>query len=187
MRTRAFTLLELILVLAVVALMMGVAAAALMRSESGPVKARRGLAEVVMHLRAARADAMVTRSPVAVELVDDPNEADAGRMLTRRVDDDKRRAREVDLGGVGALDPHGGWATAAQGVRVRFDASGRSDARGWRFAERSGERAGRIVWVIVFDPVSGDARLTEGDGSIAGQEQWGERAAIETRDREQQR
>lgn len=189
-RTRAFTLLELILVLAVASLMMGVAAAALMRNESGPVKARRGLAEVVMHLRAARADALVTRSAVGVELADDPGEADAGRVLVRRTDDEAARAREVDLGGVGALDAYGGWATGGGGnggVRVGFDSSGRSDSRGWRFAERSGDRAGRIAWLIVFDPVSGEARLTEGDGSIAGEEQWGRNASDDARETEQQR
>lgn len=184
MRGRAFTLLELILVLAVAALMMGVAAAALVRGESGPVKARRGLAEVVMHLRAARADAMLTRSPAGVELADDPRETDAGRVVIRTDVSGAARERGVDLGSVGALDALGGWA---DGVRVGFDASGRSDARGWRFAERTGARAGRIAWLIVFDPVSGEARLAEGDGSVAGQERWGQRAGDGARQMEQLR
>ncbi len=171
-RRGGFTLLEMILVLAVAALMMGVAASAMMRSESGSARARRGLADVVMHLREARADAMVRRETVVVELRRDAGRG-AGAMVLARTGGD-RGDRAVDMGSLWLLDATGMWAESA---RVGFDSSGRSDARGWRFAEREGSRSGRIAWLIVFDPVSGEARLAEGDGTVAGEERWGEGAA----------
>ena len=170
---RGFTLLEMILVLAVAALMMGVAASAMLRTESGSARARRGLGALVMHLREARADAMMTREGAGVVLHGAGSGHEPGEMVVAR-EGGERGDRAVDLGNLGVVDASGVWADE---VRVRFDASGRSDARGWRFAERVGSRSGRIVWLIVFDPVSGEARLAEGDGSIADVESWGDRAA----------
>lgn len=164
---RAFTLLELILVLSVAALMLGVAAAALVRSESDQARARRGVSELVMILRTARADAMVLRRAVSVEVEAGPVEAApgggrVGEMTVRRTERDPVR---VDAGNLGLLDASGAWTPS---VRVEFDASGRCGARRWVLAERTGAQAGRIAWTITFDPVSGEARSVAGEAGAPG-------------------
>lgn len=159
---RGFTLLEMILVLAVAALMMGVAAAAMTRAATPGAEAKRGMSALVSRLRSVRADALMTRSRIGFEF--EPTGAGGG---VARWSEPGGVAFEggtaaLAIGGLSPMDDAGAWA---ERVAVRFDASGRSDTRRWRFAERSGPEAGRIAWTIEFEPVSGVARLVEGDGA----------------------
>ncbi len=160
--TKGFTLLEMILVLAVAALMMGVAAAAMTRAATPGAEAKRGMSALVSRLRSVRADAMMTRSRIGFEF--EPTAA--GEGVARWSEPGgvafDGGSTELEIGVLSPMDDAGAWA---ERVAVRFDASGRSDTRRWRFAERSGADTGRIAWTIEFDPVSGVARLIEGDGA----------------------
>lgn len=160
--SNGFTLLEMILVLAVAALMMGVAAAAMTRAATPGAEAKRGMSSLVSRLRSVRADAMMTRSRIGFEF----EPTGVGEGVARWSEPGGAAldggSWELEIGVLSPMDDAGAWA---ERVAVRFDASGRSDTRRWRFAERSGADAGRIAWTIEFDPVSGVARLVEGDGA----------------------
>lgn len=137
---RGFTLLELVVVVGLLAMAAGLAAASL--GGSGPAARRSAaLRGVTTELAVARIEAMRTGRVVEVAVM---------RRGDAMIAQSSKRERSWPAAGLVATAPRGEW-------RAEFDSSGRTTQRTWGFSiesEAAGER-----FVIDFDPVSGAPHL----------------------------
>lgn len=141
----AFTLLELLIVLALIAVVGGLAASGIVASQRGD-ETRAALMSIVDAATLARTEAMRTARATSVTVALDGEHL----RLTYPPRGETRRR----WGGVRPIDAAGQLAT----LSARFDSLGRSDTRSWRIEQvRGGSGRGEAVriWQIEFDPVSG--------------------------------
>ncbi len=136
---RAFTLLELIIVLAIAALLAGLAVPAAARAMAGATP-RSTLTDLRANLALARAAALKAGEPVQATVT---LEKDA---LSVTYQDKSRAIRAAWL-------PDTAEQTAPQSVR--FDPMGLADRRKLQFSAPSSDDAAPTIWAIPFDPVSG--------------------------------
>ena len=170
-RSLGFSLLELVVVLALVGMLAGVVGVAAARSTPA-VRERDSLRAMAAVLAQARVEAMRRGVPVCASI--EVDERDLGIMGPGTL-------RRVSRHGLIAIDEA---ANHLERLDACFDASGRTDQRVWRFisaavnrtellnagvlgapweeAGRKGEVRGR-VWRIVFDPISGAPRVGRAD------------------------
>jgi prepilin-type N-terminal cleavage/methylation domain-containing protein len=148
---RGFSLLELILVLALVGLIMGVVAVSVGRTSPRTVGR-----EVVDFLAIARVEAMRHTREIAVSIEQDGEELVARRPGVERswsLPGAVLQAEQV----AGALDIESAAGPRQKsGLSADFLPDGRTDARLWEFNEADG---GSRIFSIEFDPVSGAPRL----------------------------
>lgn len=168
-----FSLLELLVVLALVGLVSGLALTGLARSGAGGIEART-VQEIELALRSARVEAMRSGS---------------GRSVWVSIDgvlelgDHRGHVRELEAGELRAVDGDG---RSVQRLEVSFGSDGRTGERLWRLADARldvqrafdlgllspspgsggaelaelasrGGLSGRL-WLVRFDPVSGAVR-----------------------------
>jgi prepilin-type N-terminal cleavage/methylation domain-containing protein len=150
---RAFTLIEMLIVLALLAVLSGMVAAGV-GAMSRTTDTRAALTAVLDALTLARIDAMRAAKSrvVTLALADD-------RL---RISTEPGKVRSLRAGGVVPVDESG----AESVLRARFDGSGRADAEPWRLAlgapgSKGPVRDGVRIWRIEFDPISGAASLID--------------------------
>lgn len=140
---RGFTLLELIVVLAIAGLVLGITAAALYRSSASSAR-KRAMEEMVIALGATRVEAMRRASAIEIEVSTSDNE------VTLVAGD---RTRTWEAPGL----------VAQSAMKSTFEPSGLIRARAWRFADTTHSQA--TLFTVVFDPISGAPALRRGAGS----------------------
>lgn len=177
---RAFSMLELVIALAVVALAAGLISGAL-GAWGATARQRSTVDTIVRALSLARLDAMRAQQPVEARL--EPSEKPA--ELTLRIADKVNPVRAAGLApvpGLNETDLNAPIRRSALGaipvddlantgraseLRVKFDSSGRADSRAWRLAALDGAGAnaspGRTLWIIRFDAVSGAVSAQRAD------------------------
>lgn len=175
-RPIGFTLVELLVVLAIAAAVLAAAGAAIARAAPGAAE-QRAARQIVDALRFARLDALASASRVDAALWYEPD----SRELRLVAGDRERRwpdaaltplppdpAPVPPLGVISWSPPSGDPARepAEQGhaFAVRFGPAGLASEREWRFV---GARTSDRIWRVVFDPVSGEpsARLDDEQAS----------------------
>ncbi len=147
-RIRAFSLLELIVVLVLMGMAVGLVAPAVTRN-AGAGREQRSLGELATTLSAARLDAIRTGRTVNVELT-----AAKNTLLVRHQDE----LRTLANWPLALLDSNG---NDIENIALTFDIRGRTAQS--RLSFRSREAPSRM-WEIAFDPVGGVPaahRLTE--------------------------
>jgi general secretion pathway protein H len=135
---RGFTLLELLVVLAIIAIAAGLAAPAIGRSTDS-LKARGEIAGFSAVLRHAREQAITTRRPHRVVVVP------AEHQVRVFAGDELRRTRAVPER----------WTIQAPGpagLSVRFEPHGASTGADWRIV------ANEVTWRVTVDPMTGRVR-----------------------------
>ncbi|MEO1057843.1 MAG: prepilin-type N-terminal cleavage/methylation domain-containing protein [Actinomycetota bacterium] len=148
---RGFSLLELILVLALAGLIMGVVAVSVGRTSPRTVGR-----EVVDFLAIARVEAMRETREITVSIEQDGQTLVARRPGIERSWSLPGAVLQADVA-AGALDLAAPTAPTEMTVlSADFLPDGRTDARLWEFNEADG---GSRIFSIEFDPVSGAPRL----------------------------
>lgn len=154
LQARGFTLLELLITLALAGLLVGVVTVGLGRMTRASEN-RAALIGIVNALTVARVEAMRTSRPVRVAV-----EVSDGRVLVREGIGD--RVSRYPVSGIQLRDGDGRPATSAA---AEYDTLGRTRERVWRFEEaphspgtgpaQVGAAGAVRIWRIEFDPVSG--------------------------------
>lgn len=160
---RGFTLLELILTLAILGLAAGLVGVSIGRL-SRTTETRSALTEIVNTLAAARIEAMRGGESRTVRvrfhegrvLISGGRDVVAPSEMTREDAPEGREARALRARALRFVDEHG---REQEGREARFGALGRTRERVWLVADGAGAEApaGRKVriWRIEFDPISG--------------------------------
>ena len=145
---RAFTLAELICVIAIVALISSVLATSLVRAS--PTRDRQAaLGHLVTYLSLARLDSMQSAQWRTVEVGID------GIHLRAQLSAGGSRSWTLPPTTL-AMNT----SEAATSLRADFDSIGRTSARIWNFIP---QRPDEPIWTIAFDPLSGTPRLVRTD------------------------
>lgn len=154
---RGFTLLELVLVLAILALAAGMIVPA-MGGWSRAGKLREAVGGIRTMLLVERVEAMRRGERRRLEVT-------AGESGLAATSGGELRS-SWDAGGIGLRDSAG---RVVERLAAEFDASGRTVERRWEF-RAEGPRGGGAgtMWAIVFDPVTGAAELRRGGAEGTG-------------------
>ena len=159
MRRPAFTMLELLIVVALLGLVASLVVLGVTRSSEG-VQRKRAVEAVHLALLHARVDAMQSGAETSVRL----EFRDPERLVIMRAE-----APEMDLPAPSMTRhilrvPAGPTSLpdAYTPLVARFLPTGRTDQREWAFGLRD---SADTLWTIRFDPLSGAPRLFEGEVS----------------------
>lgn len=157
-RRRGFSLLELIVALAVAALLLGLAAPAI-SLRARRAAAMRAAAVLLDACRAARIEAIeqATRASVVVR------NAEGALLLERR----GAAAQRLLDGPVALRAEIAGQTTQGDEAVVVFEPSGRTRARAVELLHKDGAHLGDRLWRIEFDPISGQPMLAPRSGGRA--------------------
>lgn len=154
----AFTLLELVIVIALVAMIAGLVLPAV-GGWSRAGRAREAMLGLHGLLLTERVEAMRQASVRRVEVTMERQE-----LVARVTDEEPRR---WPVGAVTMRDARG---REAEKLVAEFSATGRTTARRWVFEQAEGSRdASGTLWRIEFDPVSGAAEAVRGAAAGAGE------------------
>lgn len=149
-RARAFTLLELLVVLAIMGLLAGVAVPASARAIAGR-SVPRTLGALRAELSAARAQALRASEPVLVRVV-----LEDGAVVVAAPD----RSRRIPAAWLSVSDRE-----PAEAMGVRFDATGLADRSFMQFNVRKRPGEPGTIWRVPFDPISGAVGRPEPRGN----------------------
>lgn len=155
---RAFTLLEVVLVVAVLGIVAGLVAVRIASTGAGASECE-VLRQIAGTLNAARIDAMRRGAERSVVL-----RVNGEDLVIER--DEKVRVWEGLGARVRMTDDRGALLDERRAV---FNSWGRTDERAWRFLANGGTGASGRMWVVRFDAVSGEARVVDADED---REEW---------------
>jgi len=155
-----FSLLEMLIVVAMIGVLAGLSYSSLARGSVSSTQ-RRVAGSLVAHLLLARSEALQGGQPVDIGLQIDEN-----RSLSLEMSGDDRE-KSWDLPGDGALIFAQKEQDPTERLEFTFSPTGRCSMR--TFTVRS-EPAGGIIFVIEFDPISGEPRLESRDVTEQGGE-----------------
>lgn len=141
---RAFTLAEMLFVVAIIAIVSGVLTTSLVRAS--PSRERQAaLGHLVTYLSLARLESMQTSKPRQIEVgIEDHH-------LHAHIAGGSSRSWRVP-----PTTLSNGRPTIAESLRASFDAFGRTSQRTWNFIP---EHDNEPIWTIAFDPLSGSPHL----------------------------